>query len=238
VRPTLRAMKAITALSLAMACPALAHAARPLVTDDARLTTPGSCQLEAWTRQTPHSTEWWAMPACNPWGSVEITAGGGIARPDGLPRTHDTILQLKTLWREVEPNGWGVGLAIGTVQHPSIHPGPNQLGNHYAYIPISVSFDDDQLVVHANVGHLRDRASKQRSTTWGLGGEARLHDRVHGVAEVFGDHRTRPYIQAGVRWSLLPDRIQIDATTGRQVNGPHDSRWFSLGIRVTPRELF
>ena len=32
-----------------------------------------------------------------------------------------------------------IGFAVGTIRHPEINPGPNMLGNTYAYIPLSVS---------------------------------------------------------------------------------------------------
>ncbi|NCV70156.1 MAG: hypothetical protein EBW55_05505, partial [Betaproteobacteria bacterium] len=53
-------------LSILLGVCNLAHAARPFVTDDARLTTAGSCQLESWTRvnraskPSARSEEYWA----------------------------------------------------------------------------------------------------------------------------------------------------------------------------------
>ena len=70
-------------LLLMLAAVADAHAARPFVTDDARLTTAGSCQLESWMRVYRQSEEIWALPACNPSGNLEFTVGGGKARNDG-----------------------------------------------------------------------------------------------------------------------------------------------------------
>ncbi|MEO8441651.1 MAG: hypothetical protein ABI547_04140, partial [Betaproteobacteria bacterium] len=43
-----------------------AHAARPMVVDDARLVDPGACQLETWRRFNRDSHETWALPGCNP----------------------------------------------------------------------------------------------------------------------------------------------------------------------------
>ena len=57
-------------------------AARPFVTDDARLTTEGSCQLESWARLYENSSEIWALPACNPFGNLEVTLGEGISHDD------------------------------------------------------------------------------------------------------------------------------------------------------------
>lgn len=83
-----------------------AWAACPFVTDDARLTTAGSCQLESWTRLYPNSTELWALPACNPTGNLEITVGGGAAKlGEATGWTDNYVLQAKTLFKTLEPNG-------------------------------------------------------------------------------------------------------------------------------------
>lgn len=213
-------------------------AARPFVTDDARLTTAGSCQLESWVRIYPDSREIWALPACNPGGNFEITAGGGRARNTGEEATNDYVFQAKTLFRALETNNWGWGMAVGAVRHPEINPGPNLLGNTYAYIPFSASFRDDAIVMHGNLGWLHDRASRHDNVTWGLGGEFQLAPRLAAIAETFGDHRSQPYWQAGARFFVVPDRFQIDTTIGQQLNGPHSGRWLSVGLRLTPDRLF
>ena len=56
----MRVLASIAALALP---PMDALAARPFVTDDARLTTAQSCQLETWVRTYPDSREAWALPA-------------------------------------------------------------------------------------------------------------------------------------------------------------------------------
>lgn len=215
-----------------------AWAARPFVTDDARLTTAESCQLESWLRVYPDSRELWALPACNPDGNLEFTGGGGDAKNDGLPSTRDYLFQLKTLFRPLQTNDWGWGLAVGSVRHPEIKPGPNQFGNSYVYVPLSFSFNDDRLIVHTNVGWLRERASKEDSMTWGVGAEYQLSPRWLAIAETFGDSRERPYWHVGGRFSLIPDLVQIDATIGQQFSGPASGRWMSFGLRLTPARLF
>ena len=173
-----------------------AWAARPFVTDDARLTSAGSCQLESWARLYRHSTELWALPACNPTGNLELSFGGGQARTDGAGTSHDYVLQLKTLMRPLRRNDWGIGIALGTIRHPQVNPGPNLLGNTYAYLPFSASFADDRLVVHANLGWLRDKASHRSQLTWGLGSEVLLSRQWTLVAESFGANAGASYWQA------------------------------------------
>lgn len=155
------------ACTAALLAVAHAHAARPFMTDDARITTEHSCQLETWSRHYRDRSENWALPACNPTGNFEITLGGGHFRSQGQPPTDDQLIQAKTLFRPLTTNDWGWGVAVGAVRHPSVVPGPNLVGNHYLYLPLSVSMHDDKVVLHTNLGWLRERQTQRQLTTWG-----------------------------------------------------------------------
>lgn len=230
-------------LSLGLLCALPAWAARPFVTDDARLTTAGSCQLETWTRQYHDSKEYWALPACNPGGNLEITLGMARAseQTSGAHST-DLLAQFKTLFKPLERNGWGVGLAVGEVRHPKDKPaGPSGMGTTYAYIPLSVSLQDDRVIVHSNAGWFRDKASGRDHYTWGLGFEvAPSSPRLAWIAEAYGDGANpgRPWWQAGLRYSLVPNLLQIDTSYGTQYTQGSAGRWISLGLRWTPARLF
>jgi hypothetical protein len=215
-------------------------AARPFVTDDARLTTAGSCQIESWTRVYRTSTEVWALPACNPTGNFEVTLGQGRAFYDavGSEPADDYIFQAKTLIRPLETNGYGFGLAAGTVRHPAVSPGPNLFGNSYIYLPYSASFANDQLVVHINGGWLKERTTEKNLATWGVGTEWNVSERVTWLVEAFGESNPNTYWQAGGRFSLIPHLLQVDTTLGRAASGSGDHRWISFGLRFTPSKLF
>lgn len=230
-------MKIALACAFLAAC-APAFAARPFVTDDARLTTAGSCQLESWTRIYPHSTEVSAQPACNPTGNFEVTLGQGRAKNHGETGTTDHVLQGKTLFKELTPDGWGWGLAVGRIRHPASAPGPNAFGNSYFYVPMSFSTHKDRVIFHVNLGGLKDKATQEKRMTWGVGAEIKASPRVLLIAETFGDNKTRPYWQAGARYSVIPDLFQIDATVGQQFTGPRSGRWVSFGLRFTPDKIF
>jgi hypothetical protein len=58
------------------------------------------------------------------------------------------------------------------------------------------------------------------------------------VAESFGDNRDNPYWQTGVRYAIIPNLFQVDATVGRQAGASDANRWFSFGLRFTPASLF
>ena len=157
-----------------LAVTASSWAARPFVTDDARLTTAGSCQLESWVRVYLASSEIWSLPACNPTGNFELTLGQGRATYDtaGREPADDYIFQVKTLFRKLETNRYGYGIAAGTVRHPAISPGPNLFGNNYVYFPYSASFADDKLVMHLNAGWLEERGTEKiwQRGAWVLNG--------------------------------------------------------------------
>ena len=99
-----------------------AWAARPLITDDARVVDLQACQVESWVKKNRDSTEYWALPACNVTGNLELTFGGARTRnanAGGLYAS-DVQVQGKTLFKPLATNGWGLGLVAGTVRHPQL----------------------------------------------------------------------------------------------------------------------
>lgn len=231
-------MKKIAALSLlCMFFSKNAIAARPMVTDDARLTKGGSCQLESWFRANSNSSELWALPACNPSGNFEVTLGGALSKVDSQKSTADIILQAKTIIKELKANDWGIGFALGTANHQSDdYPGPNGVGSSYAYIPISISSFDDKLLTHINVGYIHNSKSALDSATWGIGAEVKTTPNLLYILEAYGDHRSSPFVQTGFRYSVVPDIFQIDTTIGKQLN-TDKVHWLSIGVRYTPNDF-
>ena len=210
-------------LSAALLAGSTAHAARPMITDDARIVDAKACQLESWVKKNPDSTEFWALPACNFTGNLELTLGGASTREAGSAKTTDVVMQGKTLFKTMDTNGWGIGLAVRTVRHPQA-----DTRDWYAYVPTSFSFRDDAVVVHTNVGWLREGEPRHNRLTWGLGTEAQLTERTWLIAETFGQNQGKPFHQLGLRHWLVPDRIQLDATYGNRNGG--GERWFSIGL--------
>lgn len=215
-----------------MGVPAASHAARPMVTDDARIVDPGACQLEAWQRVNHGSRERWVFPACNPTGNLEITLGGNDLPDANGGRASDYVLQGKTIFRPLQTNGYGFGLAAGAYFHGDPAPDQGQLKTAYFYVPISKSFLDDRLVVHVNVGAQNDHDAGNHPWTWGVGAEFAVTSRVVLIAESYGDDHARPYFQGGLRLWLIPNHFQVDTTLGAQSGDIGASRWFSIGVRL------
>lgn len=211
-----------------------AHAARPMITDDARLTDAGACQVESWLHRHEHQREYWALPACNPGGNFEVTLGGALATTDGNRESGAVVVQGKTLFKPLATNGYGVGLAVGY----ATQPGNGRSGSPYFYVPLSWSLADDRLVLHANVGHLHERETQHGRLTWGLGGELQTTDRLYVIAESFGQDRGGAFFQGGLRYWVVPGHVQVDTTYGSRVGQITEERWISLGLRLISPALF
>ena len=55
--------------------------------------------------------------------------------------------------------------------------------------------------------------------------------RWYAIAESYGQRGEKPTLHGGVRFWVVPDRVQIDATAGRQ-NAEPERRFYSVGLRV------
>lgn len=218
----------VLALPLSLTLTPLAHAARPMITDDARIVDDKSCQVETWLKANRDSNEYWALPSCNFTGNLELAVGGAITNAGGSSETTDLVFQGKTLFKTLEPNGWAWGLVAGTASHPDISR--KLVGDLYAYVPLTFSFRDDRALLHTNLGWLREKEGHRDAMTWGIGGEVEVTQSTWLIAESYGENQGRPYYQLGLRYWLVHNRVQLDATYGNRSNG--DESWFSIGLRL------
>ena len=222
------------ALALLVAASAAVHAARPMVTDDARIVDAHACQLESWVRRLPaQATEAWALPACNPTGHLELTFGGARTWENAASgRFTDNVVQAKTMLRDLDERGWGLAFTLGTDRHPARATASGWPGDPYVNLPLSIAMSGDAWVAHLNAGAVRLRDSGRTLGTWGFGNEVKVNETLYLIPEVFRNDFGRPFFQVGVRKWIVPGRVQVDTTYGNRVNGASDARWFSIGLRL------
>jgi len=211
-----------------------AQAARPMITDDARLTDAGACQVESWAHLHRDLQEYWALPACNPGGNFELTLGGALAYADGRSQSGAVVIQGKTLFRPLTTNDFGIGLAAGY----STVPGDGRSGSPYFYIPSSLSLANDRLFIHLNIGDTRERETQEHRLSWGIGTEIQASERLFLIGESFGQDKGSAFFQGGVRYWIVPGHVQIDATYGSRLGQIADERWVSIGLRLISPPLF
>lgn len=202
-----------------------ARAGRPMIVDDAGIVGANSCQLESWVYNGSNGTEYWAVPACNFSGNLEIALGG--AHIDGTgQRGTVAVLQGKTLFKPLDSNGWGAGLVFGT----QTVLGNSGLGDVFATVPVSFSFHNNRIVTHTNAGFVRVKSSGRTLGTWGAGVEVVMDERSTFTAETFGQQGGKPLVQFGVKYWLTPDRLQLDATYGNRVGNGSKDRFMTIGL--------
>jgi len=200
-----------------------------MMTDDARITDGKACQLESWARRNRDSAEYWALPACNFTGNLELTVGGALTQDDAGAHASDAVVQGKTLLRPLETNGWGMAMSFGMDRHPDMGRSGR---DWYVNALNSFSLRDDRFIIHTNIGWLREQQSRNDRLAWGLGSETRLVAQTWLIAESFGQNRGAPYYQVGLRHWLWVDRVQIDMTYGNRMGSRSGEQWFSVGLRL------
>ena len=219
-------------IALLLAAPA-AQAARPFVTDDARVVDPGGCQIETFYKRQREfrERELWLLPACNPWGTVELSLGAVYVDSTQPGDSRAVLAQGKVLLKALESGGSGYALTLGVgrVQPFQAQPATNPYFNGIG----SFSLFGDRIVVHSNLGAVRDRQSDLTRGTWGLGAELLLlAPRVYGILEQYGQRKDKPTLHTGLRIWIVPNRMQFDATVGQQHAAPLDRRFSTIGLRL------
>lgn len=212
-----------------LACP-FAHAARPMVTDDASIVAPRECQVEAWTDRHPGDIQYWAVPHCNPGGDWELAAGAGELRPTPAHASTSGLLLAKTVFRPLEPNGWSAGMTLAN----QFGRGSGLLSNATLNGLLTFSLMDDAVRVHVNAGWLRVREARS-GPSWGLGGEWTADPRWSLTLETYGQGST--YAQAGLRYAALSGQVILDAALGDRINLRGKERYLAFGLTFTGLSL-
>lgn len=216
--------------ALMLLLPPLAHGGRPLVTDDATVTTADACQLESWQHSAAGGRELWLLPACNLVGGVEITAGGVRLWREGAEDVSAYNMQAKTLLREIAPSGlgfdYGIGIGAGVLR------GADGFDSDYAYLPLTLQFDEGALTVHVNAGWQHDRRDDSDAFTWGLGAQVLLLQNLSAFIETTGDDASAANAHAGLTVIAIPDRLHVDASYGRSLGTAPANSFLTFGINV------
>lgn len=220
---------------IACASPLVANASRPLVTDDASILDAGACQLEAYHVHDRNGHQWGAAPACNPLGSFEVQLDVARTLAEGQTFDHTTV-QLKTVFRSVEPDDWGIGLVAGIQDHTRPRSS-RRFGHDYVRVPATFALRGDSVLVHVNAGVDRNRYDSGTHLTWGAATEISGPSRVTFFGETFGAGDGTAFWQAGARFDAVPQRLELNAAVGAQWRGNGDARWWTLGLRLTTPSL-
>lgn len=221
---------AARAVVLAMLlAPGAARAGRPMTADDATVLEPRTCQLEAWWQRLHDHRETWLAPACSIAPGWE--AGLSLVRtrePGSAGSERLGGVYAKTALRPLQTDGWGLGLVVA---HLPLEAG-SLAGDTSLNIPLTMSFAGDAVLVHANAGWTRHYTIHQGGATWALGAEMAMGPRAALTLETFGAKRGHSYVQAGARYSVIPNRLDVDAAYGERLTARGREAYLSLGLTL------
>lgn len=213
-------------------------AAQQFVVDDANIVDAGGCQVEAWYGQSSQ----WLLPACRllPW--TEVTTGIGLA-PEGDGRLVKYAVQAKVLLVEARRGTPGLGFVAGVGMDRLGQVLGSRVSGVYAHVPVTVLLGAERAAAHANIGWHNERNhdgthGTHHALTWGLRADVLVAPRLTLIGELFGEDQERPEYQAGLRSTLLTDRLQLDVSWGGHTERGAGGAGWTVGLAWTPRPWF
>ena len=216
-----------------LACDAV-QAARPLVTEDAGVLDRGDCEFEGVGSRL--SVDGRTARS----GLLQVACGIGIqTQLSGAFATtriedgHSTQAAAggKTSLRDLTDEQVGVALA-----YTFIGTRPSGMGWRYDYTAllgvVTVPMRKD-LLVHLNLGASRSRIDEETNAIWAVAAEFLqvAHPGLDLVVETFGNQRDPLWLNAGVRYAVVPERFTVNASFGVQ-GGSGQAKLATIGFKL------
>jgi len=204
-------------------------AARPMNTDDANIVDYKSCQVESWYKKNQNNSEFWSIPGCNFGNDIEWSLGGVHQTAGSSDAANFWLGQVKKRWIPVQDGQWGISSTVGTIRSTNNRNVSTQ--DNYINIPLTQSLFNNRFI-HINVGGVHHVMQGTTQATWGLGLEYPLSSQLILISESFGEKKTASKYQVGLRFWIVPQRLQLDTTYGNAWQGTQQDRWMTIGLRV------
>jgi hypothetical protein len=223
-----RLARLLTLMLFVIAAPV--EAAQPLVTDDAAVVAPKTCQLEAWTRSAHDGRAYGAQPACNFTGNLELTVGGARAKPDDGESSSIVQLQAKTVLSPLGEGAWSFGMVAGGGRDTGAPHGSSAFQLYYAKA-LASWYPRSDLEIDLNLG----AANAYGAGTFTLAGadiQYAVINNVQLLVEAFRDEPGSTKYQVGARYIIVRDRFEAYASYGNRFNASSGQWSAIIGIRV------
>lgn len=220
-------------LLAALAC-GPAQAGRPLVTEDAGVLGRGDCEFEGVAARLdtigPSETAGLLQLACGTGFQTQLASAFGATRTEGEHSLQAAVTG-KTSFRELTDDQAGVALAYafsGTR--------PSGMGWRYdttALMAVVTVPVQTALLLHVNFGASHSRIDRETSAVWAaavevlqVGGSA-----LDLMAETFGTQREPPWLNAGLRYTVVPERFTVNASFGVR-GGSEQPKLATVGFKL------
>lgn len=225
----------ITFGALACAVPA-ALAGRPLLTEDAGILDRGACEIESALsrlRAQPGSHDAALKFGCGVGLDTQLALAAARARSEGQVQRGLELSGKTQLWQgEPDNAGNAPGLTLAYALENARDPQRQRWRHASSLLNLVYSRPLPQtLQLHLNLAHFRDEQAQLRSTRWALALEHAGWGAWAPMGEIYGDDRSAPWWNLGLRLELLPERLYLDAACGQQINAARARLW-SAGFRL------
>lgn len=204
--------------------------AGPRVTETADALPARDCEVEAGiarddARAAPTIKGTDMVFGCGVGWNTQVNAAWVRERVEGASANGYGLLGKTTLvMPEAGRMGWGVAYGVAAARN-----GTNSLQWQQAALGLMVTREiSSNWLVHANLGTSRDRNARLNSTVWSLGVEST--DPLAMAADVYGDDRSRPWVSAGLGYSL-GGGFSASARLARQIEQAR-ARSLTLGAKL------
>lgn len=222
----------LAATAILVAHSSAALAGRPLQTEDAAVLDAGECELEtvlsrASARDLPTLRAGSAQVGCGFGYRSQAALLAGATRGAG-ERIDELALVGKSALRPLTDEQTGVTLAwlLGAQRSPG-----GSLRHESTELKAVVTHPAGPWLLHANLGMARSRAERQNRTVWSVAAERTGLGPIDAMAEVFGDDRSDPWLNAGLRWTVIDKQLFVDGSYGVQMNSGR-ARLLTVGLKL------
>ena len=215
---------------VALCCATAAHAGLPLATDDAAVVEPHTCQLEGWVQSAHDGHQYTLAPACNPFGNLELGAAVARVDSDGGDRSSQFQLQAKTVLVPRNDGAWSFGAEAGAQRDTGAAHGRSAFQTWYLK-GLATFHPSDDVELDMNLGGIKTYGN---STTLFAAAAVQYSpvERLQLLAEIFRDEPGRAKYQAGIRYVLVPDRLEAYVSYGSRFGGNSNDWWSIAGFRL------
>ncbi|HET7862834.1 MAG TPA: hypothetical protein VFL86_00370 [Burkholderiaceae bacterium] len=197
--------------------------ARPMQTDDAGVLERADCELEGSSlRQLAdgeRSTQSGLQLGCGIGGKTQVALAAATANDAGMHHSGLALLGKHGLWQAAPGDGPGAALALSWQIAEARTPGGSWHHEGSELRLIGSQPLDEDVTLHANIGHAHNVEDRMHSTSWGVALEHAPLSALAGLApmaEVFGDDRDPVWWNLGLRYSVIAEKLCVDASYGRQ----------------------
>lgn len=144
------------------------------------------------------------------------------------------FVEFKVVPGDLEEAGWAYGAVFAPVFNFN-----GDFEEIYSYVPISKMIFNESSVLHVNLGVdglYLDRW--EYAFTSGIRGDFGIGERMMVLSEIFTSNFETSVFQAGLRFVVIPDRVELDITYGEGFRRGMSYPGFNIGIAITPDRLW